>query len=608
MCIESLKPECGPVLGGTRVTAFGSGFSETCTVDVDGTSVPVTFVSETELSFLTPPRINPGKAPVEIVSGDARSEPCFFEFARPAAPSIVSITPASGPLSGGTELLIAGLYFVDGAVVRIGDIEATVSFDAPIQLRATTPPRITAGRVDVRIELPDGQTVVHPEAFEYVRPRPPKIESIKPARGPAVGGTRLTIAGSGFAADCVVDLGGARLSATSDGHQLAIVTPPHPSGGSVYLSVENPDGQIDVCSDAFEYDAPRDPPRIEDVWPRRGIPEKAARITLEGTGFALPCRVEVGSVLCDVEQLTATSIAVVVPARGAVGEVDVMVVNPDGQSHVAPNAFAWAPPAVEPTVGAVVPARGPILGGTAITLVGVAFDSKTYVQILDQVVVGKLVSEGHLMVTTPHARTVGPVDIRVMNSEGGSCTVEGGFTYEALELPVVTGVSPTKGPLTGGTRVAIEGTGFYRDMSVLLDRGTRPMNIVVESATRIVVTMPPGERTGFIDFRLICPDGQSLTRTRAFEYQALPAPAIERWDPKYGSAAGGFKLAIEGKNFAQGCFVIVGGTAARTRRIDDKNLEAAVAAFEAGTYADVTVQNPDGQSATAKNALQVTRR
>lgn len=606
--VESLAPERGPLVGGTRIKVVGAGFVEGCTVEVDGASVPAELVSATELAFVTPPRINAGKAPVQVVVGDQKSEPVFFEFARPEPPAIVSITPASGPLAGDTELVIAGLHFVDGAVVRVGDIPATVRFDAAIQLRVTTPPRITAGKVDVRVELPDGQSAVAKDAFEYERARPPKIERVTPTRGPAIGGTVLTVEGTGFAPGCVVDVGGEKVTPTVEGDRLTVLTPKSAVGGTVYVSVVNPDGQVDLVSDGFEYDEPRDPPQIEDVWPRRGLPETPARITIEGRGFALPCRVEVGGVVCDVQQLTAREIVATVPGRAAIGEVDVVVTNPDGQTHTLKGGFAWLPPAIEPTVASVLPARGPLLGGTTIVLHGAGFDDKTYVQILDQVVIGKLFGDGRLSVVTPRAAKIGPVDIRVMNSEGGSCTVEGGFTYELLELPVVTGVAPVKGPVTGGTKVVIEGTGFQKETAILIDRGTKPQNIVVESATRIVVTMPPGERPGVVDLRIVCPDGQSITRTKAFLYEAIPPPVLERWDPKYGSAAGGWKLTVEGKNFAPGCFVIVGGTAAKTRRIDDKNLEATVAAFEASAYADVSVRNPDGQTATSKNAIQVSRR
>ncbi len=606
--VDTLAPERGPLVGGTRVKVVGSGFVEGCTIEVDGTSVPAELISPTELAFVTPPRVNAGKAPVLVVVGEQKSEPAFFEFARPEPPTIVSIAPATGPLAGGTELVIAGLHFVDGAVVRVGDIAATVRFEAAIQLRAVTPPRITAGKVDVRVELPDGQSAVAKEAFEYERARAPKIERITPTRGPAIGGTALTIEGASFAPGCVVDVGGQKVTPTLEGARLSVVTPKSALGGMVYVSVVNPDGQVDVVSDGFEYDEPRDPPHIEDVWPRRGLPETPARITIEGKGFALPCRVEVGGVVCDVQQLTAREIVATVPGRAAIGAVDVVVTNPDGQAHTLKGGFAWLPPDIEPTVASVLPASGPLLGGTTIVLHGAGFDDKTYVQILDQVVIGKLFGDGRLSVVTPRAARVGPVDIRVMNSEGGSCTVEGGFTYELLELPVVTGVAPVKGPVTGGTKVIIEGTGFQKETAILIDRGTKPQNVVVESATRIVVTMPPGERPGAVDLRILCPDGQSITRTKAFLYEAIPPPVLERWDPKYGSAAGGWKLTVEGKNFAPGCFVIVGGTAAKTRRIDDKNLEATVAAFEASAYADVSVRNPDGQTATSKNAIQVSRR
>jgi large repetitive protein len=607
--IEAVSPERGPVIGGTRVTVTGTGFVEGCKIEVDGVEIPAERVSDTELTFVTPPRVNGGKAPVIVIVGDHKTEPAFFEFIKPEAPQIVSIAPSSGPLTGGTELSIAGLHFVDGARVLVGDIEATVAFEAALLLRATVPPRINAGKVDVRVELPDGQSVLAKEAFEYERARPPKIASVEPMRGPATGNTRMIIEGEGFAPGCTVDVGGALVTPEHDGDKLVVLTPKRATGGSVYVSVTNPDGQVDVRSDAFEYDEPRDPPVIDDLWPRRGAPEKPARINIEGKGFELPCRIEVGGVRCDVEQLDARNIVAIVPGRPAIGDVDVVLTNPDGQSFTLKNGFCWAPPAIEPAIASVVPARGPLLGGTQIVLTGAGLDDKTYVQILDQVVIAEVVGEGRLTLKTPRAPTPGPVDIRVINNEGGSCTVESGFTYELLEPPSVITVTPAKGPITGGTVITLEGSGFVGETAVFVDRGTRPQRLDVHSATKITLTMPAGERASFVDLRLVNPDGQIAIRAKAFQYEAIPAPSIERWDPKFGSANGGWKLTIEGKNFAAGCGVTVGGVHAKfVKRIDDKNLEATIAAFEPNTYADIVVKNPDGQAATAKNAIQVTRR
>ncbi|MGZ5966734.1 MAG: IPT/TIG domain-containing protein [Polyangiales bacterium] len=606
--LELLDPESGPLVGGTRVKASGSGFAEGCAIEIDGVAIPAERISETELSFATPPRLHPGKAPVQVVVGPRKSEPAFFAFTKPEAPSIVSVVPSSGPMSGGTELVIAGLHFVDGAGVRFGDVRAkAVTFDASIQLRVSTPPRTEPGKVDVRIELPDGQSALLAEGFEYRRAAAPKIARIAPQRGPAIGGTEVVIEGTGFAPGCVVDVGGTIVKPAIEGDRLSFVTPRRTTGGAVYVSIANSDGPLDVWSEGFVYDEPRDPPELHEVQPRVGVSGEPARITLLGKAFSSSCRVEVGAVACTIEQASPAAIVALVPARGAVGAVDVLVTNEDGQSSALRDAFTWAPPAISLAVTSVTPARGPVVGGTKIVVSGAGFDERTTVQILDRRVAAAFVG-GRLVLETPRAATAGPVDLVVTTGTGSSCTVVAGFTYEALELPVVTGVAPSRGPITGGTKVILDGTGFVPGTKVLVDRATRPLHVTIESATRVVVTMPPGEAAGLVDLRLVLPDGQSLVRPKAFLYERLPAPSIERWDPKFGSAAGGWTISVEGKNFAPGCVVIVGGTAAKTKRIDEKNIEASVAAFQASGFADVTVLNPDRQSATARNAIQVSRR
>jgi len=58
--------------------------------------------------------------------------------------------------------------------------------------------------------------------------------------------------------------------------------------------------------------------------------------------------------------------------------------------------------------------------------------------------------------STP-ARSVGPSDVTVTNSNGQSATLTGGFTYNG---PTVSTISPTSGLTIGGTNVMITGTNF----------------------------------------------------------------------------------------------------------------------------------------------------
>lgn len=68
-------------------------------------------------------------------------------------PTIVKITPAEGPSTGGTEVSIYGYNFTNGTQVQFGDQLATTVFYGPQALLATSPPS-RAGGVDVTLVLP----------------------------------------------------------------------------------------------------------------------------------------------------------------------------------------------------------------------------------------------------------------------------------------------------------------------------------------------------------------------------------------------------------------------------------------------------------------------
>lgn len=75
-------------------------------------------------------------------------------------PTIESVTPDDGPISGNTDVVIMGTNFIDGADIFFGGVLATnIMFISSIQYNCTTPPH-GVGPVDVLIVLPgsDGTT------------------------------------------------------------------------------------------------------------------------------------------------------------------------------------------------------------------------------------------------------------------------------------------------------------------------------------------------------------------------------------------------------------------------------------------------------------------
>ena len=90
---------------------------------------------------------------------------------RVPAPTITLVTPAEGPLAGGTPITIRGTNFVTGAtsVSVDGNPATSVVVTSPTSLTAITPPGLVEGSVSVDVTTL-GRTISRPNAFTYEAP------------------------------------------------------------------------------------------------------------------------------------------------------------------------------------------------------------------------------------------------------------------------------------------------------------------------------------------------------------------------------------------------------------------------------------------------------
>ena len=135
--VRSVAPNSGPSSGGTSVTLEGSGFLPGATVTIGGEATSVEVLSESKLTARTPAHA-PGSDEVVVSDeyGTSSHGPSFTYFPQPI---VTSVTPASGPTSGGTTITIEGSGFVAGVTtVTIGGVAASVTVISPSKLIATT--------------------------------------------------------------------------------------------------------------------------------------------------------------------------------------------------------------------------------------------------------------------------------------------------------------------------------------------------------------------------------------------------------------------------------------------------------------------------------------
>lgn len=116
----------------------------------------------------------------------------------------------------------------------------------------------------------------------------------------------------------------------------------------------------------------------------------------------------------------------------------------------------------------------------------------------------------------------------------------------APALPIVSAVSASSGPLAGGERLVVHGSGFSHVRQVLF--GGAVAHSVRVTNSGLLTLVVPKHKAGRVDVRVVTSAGQSATAKHdRFTYVAPPTIASVK--PGTGPAAGGTKVTVKGKNF-----------------------------------------------------------
>jgi len=184
------------------------------------------------------------------------------------------------------------------------------------------------------------------------------------------------------------------------------------------------------------------------------------------------------------------------------------------------------------------------------------------------------------------------VDVKVTTPGGTSTTSTADrFTY-VFAQPVVTSLSTTLGPTTGGTTVIITGSHFTGATKVLFG-SVAASSFMVNSDTQITAYSPAG--SGTVDVRVITPGGTSATSTADRFTYVFAQPVITGISPTSGPAAGGTSVIITGSHFTGATKVLFGSAAASSVTLNSDIQITAVSPGGSGTV-DVKVTTPGGTS------------
>ncbi len=480
--------------------------------------------------------------------------------APPAVLSLTAVDPSQGKASGGETVVVAGTGFVDGAEVLFDGtpVDADGVFvvdDKQIQVR--TPPH-PPGLANIRVNLPGDPppTALLENAFLYFNEV--VIIGIDPPHGPVGGGTPITIHGTGFLGTKTVLVGGKAAIGVEviDDDELIAVTPPG-SFGSAPVHVVNERG-IGLMKKGFFYHAP---PHIESLSPAAGPTFGGQQVQLVGSGLTADAKVSFGQAQASILVVSGHNKLGLATPPGEEGPVDVHVETPWGKTTLPGGYFyvgAKLPDAT--TILSIAPPLGPVAGGQTVTLIATGLVSKDDTTVFFAgklaTIVNVAAANHTLLVKTPSAEAVGPVDVMLMTSKG-TATAAGGYTYE--QGLVLTSITPSAGPPAGNTKVRIKGSGFAKGKPSVKIGAFKTSPVVVLDDSELETVTPPGS-PGYVNVSVSIGDEIAVLKN-GFSYVSEQLELYVTY-PDSGSQAGGTFVHVFGSGFKQKMKLTFGGKAA----------------------------------------------
>ena len=390
--VLSLSPALLPLQRAQTITLHGSGFiaGPQLVCDVGGTTVPGSFVSDTEITCPAPPELSLGTVAVEMSSDGLIYTSNGLTFTVYQPPSSLSLQPPSGPTTGGVVVTVSGAGFdatggvscawMDGSAVLtsanvLSATELTCVAPAYYDLVAAA----SSPRLLVPLQVVDASGLSTGGALPFAYELLPVLLSLWPTFtfDADVDGAVVTVSGSAFlrTANATCQFGGNLVPVLwLDSGTLLCTAPPASALGAVSVRVSL--HQSGDWSNAlpFLYCAE---PSVLSIAPSSGSITGATTVAVRGANFfstaSAWCRFDtqqVAAVVLSPSQLSCSSPALANASTEQVTTVGLSI-SFDGADWQSGNQdFTYYPLA---SIASLQPTRGLALGGNVVTVTGSTF-------------------------------------------------------------------------------------------------------------------------------------------------------------------------------------------------------------------------------------------
>lgn len=426
--VNLVLPKSGSVLGGTKVAVVGTNLTGTSAVAFGSTpATSFTIDSDSSITAVAPPAAA-GTVDITVTTPGGTSQTSSadqFTYVS-HAPTVASVTPSSGPITGGTRVKIIGTNLGSVQSVDFGPTASPVIRQmGGNEIVATAPPE-AAGTVDITVTTAQGTSSVSTaDEFTFVV-HLPSVRLVLPNRGATAGGTTVTILGGNFQNVSAVDFGTSPATSfnVNSRHQITAVSPP--GSATVDITVTTNQGTSVVSSrDVFAYGFPG--PVVTQVVPNTGGALGGTRVTIVGANLVGTSAVTFGTTPAT-RFVVNSDTSVTATAPPGTGTVDITVTTGQGTSAVSSvDQFTYV--LHPPVVKSILPTTGSAGGGTTVTIVGANFVQTSTVMFGTVPATSFQVNTSHVITAVSPAGS-GTVDITVVTPQGTSGTsASDQFTY-----------------------------------------------------------------------------------------------------------------------------------------------------------------------------------
>lgn len=514
--LEGLDPGVGYAEGGAVVTITGKNFPPIGGMEClfgDRTS-PATVLSHNSLECVSP-KLSVSTVIVELQYADGGGRvnsggmPLQF-VVIPAGPTVQFVSPQSGPVEGGTTLVIAGANFPNATQIvcrlegRTNVVDIVADWLSSTAVACLSPPW---GHPEpaVALHLLTGGSITRSSgssSMSFDFSLSPMIEDIHPRLGPESGGTEIRLLGSNFrnsgTVACLICKKSVGQCTTVSGEwlsarELRCITPRHEPGLTTVHAAYSDAGTARSAVHFLFVPTPR----VSNIYPTGGGVEGGTEILVSGTNLvftgAATCRFgdvstkaafNASGVVCKSPRfLTSQIVPLEVSTNGADFTVDRHTFEAVGS-----NADRWSI-AAQPSFGDK--------GGSTQVVVHVenapaferSMDGEYECVFGDEAIPALVESPSSVNCRLPSSLGARTVNLRLRSTNGKGETAPTRFhVLPAVEL---LSVEPASGNSAGGDTVIVRGTGFVDTSLACCLFGDSSTPAVLLSATALRCVVPP---------------------------------------------------------------------------------------------------------------------